>query len=205
MNRTPDNPYPDEEFPWNFYFNGVLMPKGSACWGLALVTEFLKPEEHWDEDVGDRDIYIIYCRIDHVGVPESAEPDRFIYALQGVLCILLGHREKVLESIRTSSQVGNADEVYQGLVSGALQMRRLASEQRLAFWTSGYEEDRLRLLQSIERAQLPSSHPDYEAAPHQRQIADELARRIENQRATLHSLAQSGRFEKELRKELHAI
>jgi len=205
MNHTPDNPYPDDEFPWNFYFNGVLMPKWSACWGLAQITEFLKPAEHWDNDVGDRDIYLTYCRFDHVGVPESAEPDLVIYVIQEVLCILLGHRESVMESIQKSSVKCNADEVYQGLVSGALQMRRLASEQRLAFWTSGYEEDRLRLLQSMERAQLPLSHPGYEAAPHQRRIAGALAWCIKDQRSRLHGLAQSGKFDKDLRKQLHAI
>jgi hypothetical protein len=52
MTSTTDNPYPDEEFPWNFYFNGVLMPKWGACWSLASVSRFLTPEKSWDNDVG---------------------------------------------------------------------------------------------------------------------------------------------------------
>lgn len=199
MNRQCDKQYPEKEFPWNFYFNGVLMPKWSACWALAGVTEFLKPEESWDADVGDRDIYIVSCRIDHVGVSESAEPDRFVYAVQGVLCILLEHRQKVMGALRTGTQASHADEVYRGLISGALQMRKLASEHQMAFWISGYEEDRLRLVRCMERAQLPPSHPDHEAAPHLRQAREDLTRRINNQRTKLHRLAQAGEVEKAFR------
>jgi hypothetical protein len=205
MNRTPDNPYPNEDCPWNFYFNGVLMPKWSACWAMARIPAFLKPEDHWDEDVSDRDTYIIYCSIDHVGTPESADPGVLIYAVQEVLCILLGHREKVMESISTNPLGCDALAVYQGLVSGALQMRHLASEHRLAFWTSGYEEDRLRLLQSMKRTELPPSHPDHQPAPHQARLACELVTLTDLQRSRLHQLAQSGRFDQDLRTQLHAI
>jgi hypothetical protein len=205
MSRTPDNPYPDDEFPWSFYFNGVLMPKWGACWGLAQVCRFLKPAESWDNDVGPRDVCLIAFRIDHVGAIESAEPDVFIYTVQEVLCILLGQKEAMLESLRTGSVSSKADEVYNGLVSAALQVRRLASEQQVAFWTSGYEQDRLRLLSAIEHARLPPSDPRYKAPPHRRRLVDELARCKERQRSRLHSLAQSGQLEKELRRELHAI
>ena len=137
MPRTPENPYPDEEFPWNFYFNGVLMPKWGACWGLTQLSRFLKPSESWDNDVGHRDICLIEYRIDHVGAVESAEPDLFIYTVQEVLFLLLDQKDAVLESLRTTPQCSNPDWVYHGLVSAALQMRRLASEQQIAFWVSG--------------------------------------------------------------------
>lgn len=205
MTLIPDCHYPDEEFPWNFYFNGVLMPKWGACWGLADVSRFLEPDKHWDNDVGLRDIYLIESRIDHVGVPESADANLFIYAVQEVLCILLGEREAVMESLRTNSGSSGVDEIYQGLVSTALRMRRLAGDQRIAFWTSGYEADRLRLLERMELAQLPDSDPRHELPPHLRRVAIELARCIKDQKSKLHGLAQSGQLHKDLRKELHAI
>ncbi len=205
MTPIPDSQYPDAEFPWSFYFNGVLMPKWGACWGLAEVSRLLEPDKHWDNDVGHRDIYLIECRIDHVGVPESADPDLFIYAVQEVLCVLLGQRDAVMESLRTSSVPCDADEVYEGLVSAALQMRRLTSGQRMAFWTSGYEADRLRLVESMALAQLPASDPRHAPPPHLRRFAGELAWRIKDQTSKLHSLAQSGQFPKDLRRELHAI
>jgi hypothetical protein len=205
MTTLPDSPYPHTEFPWNFYFNGVVMPKWGACWALAKVSRFLHPDQQWDHDVGHRDIHLIECRIDHVGVLESADPDLFIYAVQEILCILLGEREVVIESLRACSVPCDADEAYQGLVSAALQIRRLTIEQRMAFWTSGYEADRLRLVENIELARLPASDPRHVAPPHLRRFADEVAWRIKDQTAKLHGLAQSGQFHKDLRRELHAI
>jgi hypothetical protein len=72
-----DDPYPEKDFPWNFYFNGKVMPKWGACWGMAQLGNFLDPTSEWDADVSHRDIYIISCEIDHVGVIESADPDVF--------------------------------------------------------------------------------------------------------------------------------
>ncbi|MBI4557763.1 MAG: hypothetical protein HY706_09275 [Candidatus Hydrogenedentes bacterium] len=181
------------------------MPKWGACWGLADVSRFWEPDKHWDNDVGHRDVYLIACRIDHVGVSESADPDLLIYAVQEVLCILLAHRDAVMESLRASSVSSDADEVYQGLVSAALQMRALTSEQRMAFWTSGYEADRLRLVKKMELARLPASDPRHSPPPHLRRFAGELAWLIKDQEAKLHRLAQSGQFHKDLRRELHAI
>lgn len=172
-----------------------------ACCGVS----FPGSGQVLDNDVGHRDVYLIACRIDHVGVPESADPDLFIYAVQEVLCVLLGQRAAVMESLRTSSVVCDADEIYEGLVSAALEMRRLTSEQRMAFWISGYEADRLWLVESMELARLPSSDPRHAPPPHLRHFASELASRIKGQTSMLHGLAQSGQFDKQLRRVLHTI
>jgi hypothetical protein len=42
-----------------------------------------------------------------------------------------------------------------------MEMRRLTIEQNLAFWTSGYEDDRKHLVKMMERSQLPVSDPRY--------------------------------------------
>lgn len=202
MNHTLENPYSDNEFPWNFYFNGVHMPKWGGCWGLAQITQFLKPEEEWDNDISDRAVYLIGCRMHHVGATESEEPGLFTYAIQEVLCILFGHRDTLLQSIRTSSVSCSAEEVYDGLVSAAVKMRKLVCDKQLAFWITGYEEDRLRLLQRMERSQLSPSTPDYEPAPHIEQKAYELACGLESQRTKLYELAQSGKMPPDLMREL---
>jgi hypothetical protein len=91
--------YPKSDFPWSFYFNGEVMPKWGACWGMAQVANFLQLERDADKDLGHRDVYIIYCQIDHVGIVESADPDVFIYAVQEVLHILLSQRDTVFASL----------------------------------------------------------------------------------------------------------
>jgi hypothetical protein len=200
---APEDRYPLEEFPWNFYFNGVLMPQWGACWGFAGIE--LSPEKDWDADVGHRDVELIKDLLHHAGAIESAEPDVFIYAVQEVLCELLERRDFFLKELRSATTVARAEEIYGNLASAAVQMRRLAKEQRIAFWTSGYEADRLRLLEAMEAARLPESDPRHQPAPHVRQFAACLRLKLERQQRRLHKLAQSGRFEKTLRSELHGM
>jgi hypothetical protein len=192
--------YPDRDFPWNFYFNGELMPKWGACWFLAEVANFLQLERDADQDVGHRDIYIVYCEIDHVGVVESADPDVFIYAVQEVLHILLSERDAVLASLS-----GQPPEVYAGLVAAAFRMRELALRQRGAFWLSGYEEDRVQLVEVMRRCQLPSDSPDFILSPHLRRWQSYLRCAREEQVRHLNQLAQSGQLDDATRKRLREI
>lgn len=191
--------YPDKDFPWSFYFNGEVMPKWGACWGLAQITSFL----HSDWDAGDlthRDIYIIDCQIDHVGSVESADPGVFIYAIQEVLHILLSQRPSILASLGDQSA-----EVYSGLVEAAFRMRELAEQRGCAFWTSGYEADRIRLLDVMRRCQLPPDSPDFTLPPHIQHLRNALQIQCAAQIRRLHQLAQSGDFDKDTRTRLHAI
>ncbi|MDB5336228.1 MAG: hypothetical protein JWN70_1847 [Planctomycetaceae bacterium] len=192
--------YPDKDLPWNFYFNGEVMPKWGACWGMARVASFLQPGRNADQDVGHRDIYITYCQIDHVGSVESADPDVFIYAVQEVLHIFLSQRESILATLGEQSP-----DVYSGLVEAALRMRELAVERRCAFWTSGYEADRVRLVEVMRRCQLPSDSPEFTLPPHVQRLRRRLQAAREEQVRRLHQLAQSGQFDKDLRKRLHEI
>jgi len=203
--NIPDDPYPDEAFPWNFYFNGVLMPKWGACWGLSQISRYLKLDMEWDNDLGHRDVYIIECRIDHVGVPESADPGVFLYVIQEVLFILLEHRNSVMESLRANPKMVEAEEVYDGLVSAAFQMRALVMEQRMAFWTSGYEADQEQLVKSMELARLPASDPRHVPPPHLSNFQSTLTWLLKSQKSQLHRLAQSGQFHKKWRRELREI
>jgi hypothetical protein len=199
--------YPDNEFPWTFYFNGIALPKWGACWAMAGVGSFDEP--NWECDVGPRDIYILECRIDHVGVVESADPDIFRYAVQEVLCILLDKRDAVFEKLSLSSKPerswrfpADPDEIYQGLLEAAFQMRELTIRDRRAFWTNGYESDRLRLNEAIRLASLPPDHPDYAPPPHVRSLRGSIESLWREQAKALHRVASSGGKSKELRKRL---
>jgi hypothetical protein len=192
--------YPESDFPWSFYFNGEAMPKWGACWGMGRVADYIQIERDADHDVGHRDVYIIYCQIDHVGVVESADPDIFIYAVQEVLHVLLSQRNSILASLGDQSP-----DVYSGLVAAAFRMRELAVEQRCAFWSCGYERDRMHLVEVMRRCQLPSDSPEFILSPHIKRWRSALRFQLDWQVRELHQLAQSGRFDKDTRKRLHEI
>lgn len=190
--------YPEADFPYSFYFNGELMPAWGACWFMGRVADFLQIET--DQYVGHRDVYLIYCQIDHVGVVESADPDVFIYAVQEVLHILLSQRDPILASLSDQPP-----DVYSGLVAAAFRMRELAVQQRCAFWTSGYERDRLHLVEVMRRCRLPSDSPEFMLTPHIRHWRSALEFQRDWKVRELHQLAQSGRFDKDTRRRLHEI
>ena len=198
--------YPDNEFPWTFYFNGATLPKWGACWGMVDICSFIDPRGSWEWDVGPRDIYIIDCRIDHVGVIESADPAILRYAVQEVLCILLDKRDAVFEKLKGPWDFPtDSEEIYHGLLEAAFQMRDLTIRENRAFWTSGYESDRLKLAEAIRRASVPSDSPDYAPPPHLRSLRSQLESFWRQQAKTLHRVASSGIKSKELRKRLLEI
>lgn len=165
----PNPDYPESDFPWTFYFNGVALPKWSGCWFLAGIADFFgdSRDTWWDWDVGPRDIWTLYTKIDHVGTIESAEPDVFLYAVQEVLCVLFAQKEAVIHKLQRPKKFkADENEIYQGLVDGAFAMRELLCNDRCAFWTSGYEGDRLRLMQAMQFAALDPKDPNYQPPPH---------------------------------------
>jgi hypothetical protein len=156
--------YPEKDFPWTFYFNGVAMPKWGWCWKFST---FLDPQKSWDWDIGPRDIYILECRIDHVGTIESADPDIFQYAVQEALCILLERKESVFgDFCKAKDFPATPKEIYGDLLEAAFQMQELTIQNQSAFWTRGYESDRLRLVEAMRRATLPAENSEFEPAPH---------------------------------------
>ena len=195
--------YAEDDSPWTFYFNGVAMPKWGWCWGEISPGSFNDPQKAWDRDVGPRDIYILNCRIDHVGTIESADPEIFRYVVQEMLCILLDKREAVFEELgRTADLPASPDEVYHDLVEACFQMRELVIRERRAFWTRGYEADRLRLVEAVRCASLSWDNPDYAPPPHICSLRSQLASFYRDQARTLHRVASSGGLTKELRKRL---
>ena len=89
-----------------------------------------------------------------------------------------------------------------GLVEAAFQMRELAVRDGRAFWISGYEAERLRLIEAIRRASLPPGSLDYAPPPHVRSIRSQLESFWRQQAKTLHRVASAGGKTKEFRKRL---
>ena len=192
--------YPESDFPWNFYFNGELMPKWGACWAMGRVGEYLWMERDAGEEFGHRAVYGISCQIDHVGIVESADPDVFIVVIQEVLHILLKNRDEILAGISDEPP-----ELHGNLVAAAFRMRELVMEHGCAFWSTGYEQDRARLLEVMRRCRLPLDSPEFMVPPHVGWRRFELKSARERQARELHRLAQSGRLDKETRRKLHEI
>jgi hypothetical protein len=82
--------YPDADWP--------ELPKWSAQWHLCDLGVILNGfEDDWDEFIGYKHIWHLRCRLDHVGVVESEDPEIFRVCVQEVLLRLIQHREKVLD------------------------------------------------------------------------------------------------------------
>jgi len=192
--------YPDKDYPFTFFFNGESLPKWGACWSLAQLAESLDSKGNSFH----REVWALYCQIDHVGVVESADADFFTCAIQEIMHIFLGQRDSVLTKLKEQSY-GSPKEIYAGLIEATFRMRELTVAHKYALWTSGYETDRQCLVQTIRRCHLPSDSPEFIQFPHIRHLETEIRLRHDSQIRELHQLAQSGKLEKAHRKRLHGL
>lgn len=74
--------YPDRDFAWTLYFQGVAMPRWANCWHFQPVAD---SGVDWAVDQ-------VHGRLDHVGVIESEESDTFVIAAQQVLLSMLARK-----------------------------------------------------------------------------------------------------------------
>ncbi|RYD85087.1 MAG: hypothetical protein EOP84_03585 [Verrucomicrobiaceae bacterium] len=184
--------YPSCDSPWHFYFNGVELPKWSSSWCAAPLLERVRLSmEDWDERIGWSDFWILYCRIDHVGIIESEDPLCFCVCAAVLLKVLLAEETSILSELIpfAQEQKTTAEEVYSNLRDALLQMLELTTHDRIAFWTTGYEPDRLRLVEAVRRHNLPASHSEYLEAPHVVRDREEALWRFTRLREDLDRLA----------------
>jgi hypothetical protein len=200
----PTDRYPDADFPWTFYFNGHPMPRWAACWGLARIRSFLQIEEQLDQEVNHTEVYIVACCVDHVGRVESEDPDVFLYAIQEVLIILLRDRETVQKHLSESPDY-NGPAIYEDLLEGAFLMRELVLVDRRAFWTSGYEEDRQRLVQTMDTCASVQPGVDAQMAPHAKRRRSQLELLTTGQLRELRKLSYDKLLAPPLRTRLQAL
>ena len=194
------NPNPSEkDFPWTFYFNGVAMPKWGANWPQVPVGN----HRNWEWEIGPRDFYLIRNRIDHVGRIESSNPHVFLYVVQEMLCLLFTEHRLVSEHCRKLAGPADSPEaIYEGLIATAFEMRERTKTEQIAFWTSGYEADRLRLVDAMRRAALPPNDPEHEAPPHIQARQSHLKMLWQTQLKTLHQASSLKHIPNAMRKKL---
>jgi hypothetical protein len=197
--------YPDSDIPYPFFFNGEELPRWSAQWHLCPLGDLLNdftddPSTGWDEFIGFRHIWHLQCRIDHVGSIDSEEHAIFHVCAQEVLRVILLNRDQVIESIGAKDIKNTpANEVFLQIVEGIARMLELCARDGCAFWTSGYEEDRMRVVNWMRWSVLPPEHSDYCEPPHLNQRRSEQVLRAKFQLRDLRLLAQNGSLDKRLR------
>jgi len=198
---NPD--YPESDFPFTFYFNGEPLPKWGACWMMPRVLEFLDTSSYWSQGLSHERIWDIYCKIDHIGGPESADPEVFLFTVQEILLVLLKKRSRVLRKLNQFKKDDSPELIYQNLLTAAFRMRELVLAQNHAFWISGYPADQAFLLDTMRRCALPVDHPEYQTAPHLSDYRSHMDFDLGLQLKEFHRLAQASRFDKNLRTKLH--
>lgn len=185
--------YPEIDFPWTHYFQGVPMPRWSNCWHFLPVAD---SSVDWYLDQ-------VRGRLDHVGTIESEEAAVFAIAAQQVLLNALDRKEEFLREVECPTMEREA--VYQGLLSGLQQMIATCDREEVVFWTSGYARDREILVDAIRRFQLGSAHPDYFTPPHRIRRRQEHLLHLNIQRRALRGRSSTAGFDKALKRFLHEL
>jgi hypothetical protein len=170
---------------------------------MPRVLGFLDTSDYWYGPLSYHRIYDIYCKIDHVGFTESADPEVFLFTVQEILLVLLKKRSRVLRKLNQFKKLDSPELIYQNLLTAAFRMRELVLAQNRAFWTSGYPADQAFLLDTMRRCALPVDHPEYRIAPHLSDYRSNMDFDLGLQLKEFHRLAQASRFDKKLRTKLH--
>lgn len=183
--------YPDSDFPYTLFVQGVAMPQWANCWGFVELRE---SQADWFVDR-------VWPRIDHVGNIESEDAGIFTIAAQRVLCEMLERPDDCLKYEDTSEGTPRLrDGAYAGIIGGLRQMIELAESEEVIFWTSGYARDAERLRNALGKYRSGELIP-----PHRTKWKAEIEQQIWAQRRELRRLAQSRSAEKEIRRFIHAL
>jgi hypothetical protein len=186
------------DFPYTFYFNGVGLPKWAQVWHACKFPIATTP--------GSMEI-----EIDHVGGVASADAITFRTIALQLVGQMIQHEETILANcteylaLYVQFKYVPANEIFSGVRDGLMRMIDLATQQNIAFWTAGNEENRVRLLDFMRRHRLPREYPDFFEAPHVRSKQMELRRGYEVARGTLIQLLHHGSLPKSMRKWIHNL
>ncbi len=193
--------YPDGDFPWTFYFNAVPLPKWSQCWPASALVLARADMATWNERITSGDLFILECKIDHVGVIESEDPLRFKVLGLELLHVLLANKDAITASISPEGNRGSASPqaIYSAVVEGLVQMIDRAAADQIALWTVGYEADRLALAEAMRRCKLPPDHPEHRTPPHVERDNHEATFRLDWTRKLMLQAASGQAFPKSVR------
>jgi len=193
--------YPETDFPYNFYFNGKAMPKWSAQWNWVFHKSYYAiPDKLWNEFIDINHLWLLSCRIDHIGVVESEDVDIFILCAQAVLEEILSNKDEMRIQLNDLYKNYNANEVFSGIRDGLFEMLRLSYLDKIAFWTTGYQEDLNNLVDYIKKSKLSPSDPEYLEPPHIIYRRNQLFNRRTYQLKSFARLSKSKEFDKITRK-----
>lgn len=193
---------PSDARPDVLFFNGEAMPPNAQVWWTCVEPLHQIP---CGNSVGWHDVSELVWGFESVGKIQSCAPALFVYAIQELILHAFEKEDQVRKALETNeSSIGAANEVFDTLVYGALQMRSLALIQRKACWIVGDAENDLpELVEELAAdSELPIGFP---LQPHQREKVSLLKFKLEDQAKRFHQLAQAGRFTKDLRGHFHAI
>lgn len=193
--------YPQADWPYTFYFNGVQMPKWTAQWHLCGLQGLLNDyTDDWDEFIGYKHLRYLEIWLHQIGVIRSEDPLIFRVCAQEMLSLLLGRPDEVLKNIQAAAPLGlSAPEILNGLTEGIAQMLALCEREGRAVWISGYPADQeFRLASMLSRLDPDPPRPSLEL-PHVIQRREELLNRSRTQLKNLRMLASRGRLNKRQR------
>jgi hypothetical protein len=203
------SPHPHTDFPFTMYFNGQPMPKWAQCWYASNILALAGPElTKWD-DIGyfQNRAWQLQCRLDHTGSIESEDSLWFrSFALQFALTFVK-HQSAICDSLRTFAQRYDvtAEDIADGIKASLWKMIELASDDRLAFWTVGYESDRIYLMEAMRRLRLSPEDPNYFPAPHLEYERSEAKIRWGIlKKEAIARIHESG-FSKDVRRQIHEL
>jgi hypothetical protein len=185
--------YPDSDFPWTLYFQGVAMPKWANCWYFHPMAD---SSVDWYVDQ-------VHGRLDHVGVIESENSDIFAIVAQQVLLSMLERKEEFIREL--DHPPAEREGIYDGLLSGLQRMIVISDDEEVVFWTSGYVRDQEKLIDAMRRFRLGASHPDYFCPPHRIRRRQERLSHLNLQRRKLRGRSATTGLPKAVKRFLHDL
>jgi|GEM_PF-1482973 len=200
--------YPDNEFPWTFYFNGEAMPRWGQCWMSCSIERRAAEEmQNWQGRLTAHDLFLLSCKIDHVGVAESDDVLRFRACVRLLLKMVLLHGTELAKEAAEwgSCYGGTGQEVIAGIRDTLIAMSVLAERDGIAVWTTGYEADRIRLCEVVRRVRLPRDSAEWLELPHEWNDRRETQLHLEFLRKDLVKMVREGGWPKDIRRAIHEM
>lgn len=205
--HDPDWHDHDLDWPWTLYFNGEAVPRWTNCWNLCQLPDSsseLFTEHTWIVDYSD---FVRLCnRMDLAHTIDSEDPVVFRIQSLSLLVLLLRHVTHIQAALAPfAAEMGTTvNTIIEGIRDGVAMMHHLTVRDRFAFWTVGYEGDRVELVEAISHSH-PTPPEDCVAPPHIRERNRGAEDRIHSLRCELLDLLQAGHYPKDFRRFIHEL
>ncbi len=205
--NDPDYRDHDLDWPWTLYFNGEAVPQWANCWNLCELPDSsseLFVNHTWIVDYSD---FVRLCnRMDLAHTIDSEDPVIFRIQSLSLLVLLLRQEANIRAALAPcGAEMGiTANTIFEGIRDGVAMMHRLTVRDHFAFWTVGYEQDRVELIEAIRQSR-PKPPEDCLAPPHIRERNQRAEERIHSLRCELLDLLRVGHYPKDFRRFIHEL